>query len=187
MCPDRAGILIGSDVDPFLIGRFQYQGCLAYVTLLMTFIHKITDADYLVRVRMDNVYSRCTRSYLRPTPPSRVVSVSAQPSDTPPPVLSSVRNAVRSTHLLRWIDTEIQKDCGDVEDVGKTSPGLAAESDCNIACTGDPIHLCGGENRLQVRDMYLNEGYRSEANLRAVLQVERDHERLEEAHKHWPL
>ncbi|KAI0808290.1 hypothetical protein C8Q74DRAFT_1189458 [Fomes fomentarius] len=39
--------------------------------------------------------------------------------------------------------------CGDVEDVGKTSPGLAADSDCNIACTGDPIHLCGGENRLQ--------------------------------------
>lgn len=38
--------------------------------------------------------------------------------------------------------------CGDVEDFTNNSPGLAAESDCNIACSGDPIHICGGANRL---------------------------------------
>ncbi|TBU26664.1 hypothetical protein BD311DRAFT_666990 [Dichomitus squalens] len=37
--------------------------------------------------------------------------------------------------------------CGDVSDTD-ASPGFAPESDCNIACPGDPIHLCGGGNRL---------------------------------------
>lgn len=41
--------------------------------------------------------------------------------------------------------------CGDVEDVTTNSPGFGAESDCSIACSGDPLHLCGGPNRLQVR------------------------------------
>ena len=40
-------------------------------------------------------------------------------------------------------------DCGDVSDT-QQSPGFAPASDCNIACPGDPIHLCGGGNRLQV-------------------------------------
>ncbi|PIL32445.1 hypothetical protein GSI_05147 [Ganoderma sinense ZZ0214-1] len=38
--------------------------------------------------------------------------------------------------------------CGDVSDIAQ-SPGFAPESDCNIPCPGDPIHLCGGGDRLQ--------------------------------------
>ncbi|KIP07197.1 hypothetical protein PHLGIDRAFT_513029 [Phlebiopsis gigantea 11061_1 CR5-6] len=39
--------------------------------------------------------------------------------------------------------------CGDIEDVTANSPGLADASECNIPCSGDPIHLCGGPNLLQ--------------------------------------
>ncbi|KAI0086860.1 copper radical oxidase [Irpex rosettiformis] len=39
--------------------------------------------------------------------------------------------------------------CGDVSDVAANSPGFAPETDCVIPCAGDPIHLCGGAQRLQ--------------------------------------
>ncbi|EKM51417.1 uncharacterized protein PHACADRAFT_263528, partial [Phanerochaete carnosa HHB-10118-sp] len=38
--------------------------------------------------------------------------------------------------------------CGDVSDFTNNSPGFANETDCNIACSGDAIHICGGANRL---------------------------------------
>ncbi|KAA1470743.1 copper radical oxidase [Dentipellis sp. KUC8613] len=38
--------------------------------------------------------------------------------------------------------------CGDVEDIQATGAQFAPETDCNIACSGDPIHLCGGGSRL---------------------------------------
>lgn len=41
--------------------------------------------------------------------------------------------------------------CGDITDVDNDAAGFADPSLCNIACSGDPIHLCGGEARLQVR------------------------------------
>ncbi|KAI0820881.1 hypothetical protein BC628DRAFT_1412846 [Trametes gibbosa] len=40
--------------------------------------------------------------------------------------------------------------CGDITDVQNNSPGFADPTLCNIACSGDPIHLCGGEARLQL-------------------------------------
>ncbi|KAI0667510.1 hypothetical protein C8Q78DRAFT_1105323 [Trametes maxima] len=40
--------------------------------------------------------------------------------------------------------------CGDITDVQNNSGGFVDESLCNIACSGDPIHLCGGEARLQL-------------------------------------
>ncbi|KAJ8496398.1 hypothetical protein ONZ51_g1161 [Trametes cubensis] len=40
--------------------------------------------------------------------------------------------------------------CGDITDVQNNSPGFSDEAECNIACSGDPIHLCGGESRLQL-------------------------------------
>ncbi|KAI9457229.1 copper radical oxidase [Lactarius psammicola] len=39
--------------------------------------------------------------------------------------------------------------CGDVADVTNNA-GTAPESECNIACSGDPIHLCGGPSRLNL-------------------------------------
>ncbi|OBZ73298.1 putative fungistatic metabolite [Grifola frondosa] len=39
--------------------------------------------------------------------------------------------------------------CGDVSDVTANSPGFAPETDCDIPCSDDPIHLCGGAERLQ--------------------------------------
>ena len=53
---------------------------------------------------------------------------------------------------LPWdaLSNNVASDCGDVSDIAQ-SPGFAPASDCNIACPGDPIHLCGGGDRLQVR------------------------------------
>ncbi|KAJ6479629.1 hypothetical protein C8R45DRAFT_1076519 [Mycena sanguinolenta] len=39
--------------------------------------------------------------------------------------------------------------CGDVSDVTASGVTLQAEDSCNLACPGDPIHLCGGGDRLQ--------------------------------------
>lgn len=47
-------------------------------------------------------------------------------------------------------DTFINTGCGDLSDVAANSPGLGEETDCDIPCSGDPIHLCGGAQRLQV-------------------------------------
>ncbi|KAF7361017.1 hypothetical protein MSAN_01131900 [Mycena sanguinolenta] len=38
--------------------------------------------------------------------------------------------------------------CGDVSDVEAAGVGFAPESDCNLPCPGDPIHLCGAGNRI---------------------------------------
>ena len=40
--------------------------------------------------------------------------------------------------------------CGDFSDVETNSQGIAPETDCNIPCSGDLIHLCGGPLRLTV-------------------------------------
>ncbi|KAJ7310745.1 copper radical oxidase [Mycena albidolilacea] len=40
-------------------------------------------------------------------------------------------------------------DCGDLWDVEAAGVQRAPESDCNMPCPGDPIHLCGGGNRIQ--------------------------------------
>ena len=40
--------------------------------------------------------------------------------------------------------------CGDVSDVANNGGTPAPETDCNMACSGDPIHLCGGGSRLQL-------------------------------------
>ncbi|EKM51419.1 uncharacterized protein PHACADRAFT_263533 [Phanerochaete carnosa HHB-10118-sp] len=38
--------------------------------------------------------------------------------------------------------------CGDISDVTSNSAGNAPATDCNQACSGDPIHICGAGNRL---------------------------------------
>ncbi|KAN0132716.1 hypothetical protein V8E53_009387, partial [Lactarius tabidus] len=40
--------------------------------------------------------------------------------------------------------------CGDVADIADNGGKTAAESDCEMPCTGDPLHLCGGTWRLQL-------------------------------------
>ena len=40
--------------------------------------------------------------------------------------------------------------CGDVSDIAANGGVMATASDCNMLCTGDPYHLCGGEERLQL-------------------------------------
>ncbi len=40
--------------------------------------------------------------------------------------------------------------CGDVADISNNKGTTAAETDCNTACSGDPSHLCGGAQRLQL-------------------------------------
>ncbi|RPD57308.1 copper radical oxidase [Lentinus tigrinus ALCF2SS1-7] len=38
--------------------------------------------------------------------------------------------------------------CGDVSDLAEHGATLVPESDCNVVCSGDPVHICGGSNRL---------------------------------------
>ena len=40
--------------------------------------------------------------------------------------------------------------CGDVEDITNNGGATASEADCTMACSGDPYHLCGGAQRLQL-------------------------------------
>lgn len=40
--------------------------------------------------------------------------------------------------------------CGDVSDIQANGGLPAPETDCTIPCAGDPIHLCGGAERLQL-------------------------------------
>ncbi|KAF7291128.1 hypothetical protein MIND_01256000 [Mycena indigotica] len=39
--------------------------------------------------------------------------------------------------------------CGDLADVQAANVTFAPESDCNLPCPGDPIHLCGSGDRIQ--------------------------------------
>ncbi|KAF8169415.1 copper radical oxidase [Mycena galopus ATCC 62051] len=43
----------------------------------------------------------------------------------------------------------MEYDCGDLSDVKAAGVQFAPESDCSLPCPGDPIHLCGGGNRIQ--------------------------------------
>ena len=40
--------------------------------------------------------------------------------------------------------------CGDVEDIAANGGVMRPESECNMLCNGDPYHLCGGQQRLQL-------------------------------------
>ncbi|KAG7087310.1 hypothetical protein E1B28_013287 [Marasmius oreades] len=40
--------------------------------------------------------------------------------------------------------------CGDVEDITTNGSAASPETECNIQCPGDPLHLCGGGLRLQL-------------------------------------
>ena len=40
--------------------------------------------------------------------------------------------------------------CGDISDITTSGATFAPETDCNLPCSGDPIHLCGGPLRLSV-------------------------------------
>ena len=45
-----------------------------------------------------------------------------------------------------WGDLEVV--CGDVSDVAANGGTYVADSECNLSCSGDPVHLCGAGNRL---------------------------------------
>ena len=40
--------------------------------------------------------------------------------------------------------------CGDISDITSNGGTTAPESDCATACSGDPLHICGGVWRLQL-------------------------------------
>lgn len=39
-------------------------------------------------------------------------------------------------------------DCGDFSNIVNAGATFTPESDCNMACSGDPAHLCGGPSRI---------------------------------------
>ncbi|KAI0033597.1 hypothetical protein K488DRAFT_84794 [Vararia minispora EC-137] len=40
--------------------------------------------------------------------------------------------------------------CGDISDIAANGGTVAPETDCSFPCSGDPIHLCGGAERLSL-------------------------------------
>ena len=49
-----------------------------------------------------------------------------------------------------WCSHVMHIGCGDVADIQTQGGTSAPETDCTIPCSGDPIHLCGGAERLQL-------------------------------------
>jgi hypothetical protein len=58
---------------------------------------------------------------------------------------STDKNAV-SYILFDLTVIDVDADCGDLSDASLST--FVPESQCNMACTGDPIHYCGAGNRL---------------------------------------
>jgi hypothetical protein len=52
--------------------------------------------------------------------------------------------------LLRHSRRHHSIGCGDLEDITNNGGTTALETDCTAACSGDPLHLCGGAQRLQL-------------------------------------
>lgn len=52
--------------------------------------------------------------------------------------------------VLRDIIKPFFPDCGDLSDVTDNSPGFVNDTECNLVCSGDPIHICGGDSLLSV-------------------------------------
>jgi hypothetical protein len=52
--------------------------------------------------------------------------------------------------LLRYSQIHHSIGCGDVEDITNNGGTTAPETDCTTACSGDPLRLCGGAQRLQL-------------------------------------
>ena len=99
------------------------------------------------------------RLYSRTTILLKTVSRSVQPLAIPRRVWNMAMSAVCSQ--LWWSVYDVAHGniyslgCGDVADISNNKGTTAAETDCNMTCSGDPSHLCGGFWRLQ---LYLWEG-----------------------------
>lgn len=65
-----------------------------------------------------------------------------------------VKNAVCCSEASLRLLTPSLSDCGDVTDI-QTQTNITDDSECNISCSGDPVHLCGGGLRLTT--YFLNE------------------------------
>jgi hypothetical protein len=94
------------------------------------------------------------RSFLPTTTLLKIVFLNAQPSVFPPRVWSLPMNAVCDLLPRSVLPLGLRKHpllgCGDVADITNNGGKTAAETDCSMACSGDPLHLCGGAERLQL-------------------------------------
>ena len=59
--------------------------------------------------------------------------------------VSMDKNAVSYIFLYPAV-IDVDVDCGDLTDISKTM--FVNDTQCNMACTGDPLHYCGAGNRL---------------------------------------
>jgi hypothetical protein len=64
-------------------------------------------------------------------------------------MLYVIRQAVENSRRRR-LRRHLPLGCGDVADITNNGGTQAAETDCSMACSGDPLHLCGGAQRLQL-------------------------------------
>ncbi len=63
-------------------------------------------------------------------------------------VWNTATSAVSDSYFSLSFTSHIILGCGDVEDIAAKGGEMATESDCAMACSGDPTLLCGAGNRL---------------------------------------
>ena len=49
-------------------------------------------------------------------------------------------------------DTEVHffRGCGDISDIRNNGGIFSDDASCNMPCSGDPVHICGGQQRLSL-------------------------------------
>lgn len=93
------------------------------------------------------------RSYSLTITLPRTVLYNAQPLVILRRVWKTAMSAVSFTgteRLRHRLHKHHSPGCGDVVDITNNGGTTAAETDCTTACSGDPLHLCGGAQRLQL-------------------------------------
>jgi hypothetical protein len=134
-----------------LPGKWQYSRCLAYVS---SFISRDMSGIFSLLVIANLVLfgSSRIRLYSLKTTRPKIAFHYAQLMVIPRRVWSLEMSAVRDprsgefTTSLRYSSLG----CGDVADITTNGGTTAPETDCAMACSGDPSHLCGGAQRLQL-------------------------------------
>ncbi len=137
-----------------LPGKWQYSRCLAcvYIAYIRCRCSRFIRSSVNLRLIM------CSRTVSSSQTITRLKTafLNAQPLDTPPRVWNLVKSAVcNPLPCGRALSLRLQKHtlhlgCGDVSDITNNGGKTAAESDCATACSGDPLHLCGGTSMLQL-------------------------------------
>ena len=136
-----------------LPGIWQYSRCLAYVASchscdlpgscsLLFIVNPVPSGSSRIRLYSPRtIPPKTVFHYARALVIPRRVWNLAMSAVRHPPLFEALTSSLTWTHILG---------CGDVADITNNGGTTAAETDCTMACSGDPLHLCGGAERLQL-------------------------------------